>query len=69
MTTLLTFGLGWLTGWFIIQFVIVAAKGGRLLASKDEIEQIGGCLVLFLSPIFYGLAIATTIGALFAIHG
>lgn len=69
MVVLVSIGLGWLTVWFIIQMIVMGFKAATLIASKKENEFAAGLLGAIFWPICNLLAIATTVGALFAIHG
>lgn len=68
----LTIGLGWLTGYFIYNLVVNLFKVGKFVG-EDKTDpvaaKLGGCLMVLVISGGNLLAIATTIGALFAIHG
>lgn len=64
----LNIGLWFLLACFTYRLVAGLVKAGVLLSGKTDGEQAAGCLSMIVYPVFYGLSIATMIGALFAVN-
>lgn len=64
----LNFGLWFLCAYFVYGLIKGLVKVGGWFNSKKDEEVLAGCLGVIIVPVFYGLSIATMIGAIFAVN-
>lgn len=64
----LNIGLWFLLFYFTWSLITGLVRMGGWLKSKDDGEKLAGCLGLVFYPVFFGLSIATMIGALFTVN-